>query len=193
MEDERLKTLFNFDESDLMANRYGRLSPKQLAVAQDLDRFGSRVALGLGVAFGIIALIPLVIALINFLPCIQILCANLDLSFKVFLGVFVLLWTPIWGWLAIRIFINNLTFHQEFLVKSVEGEVNIVAVESRNASTHTLHTHYELRIGGMTFDVTGDLANIIRQGDRYAVYYLPQLNQIQSMEKNLTNIQDQGN
>ncbi|HPH94865.1 MAG TPA: hypothetical protein PKW33_01465 [Anaerolineaceae bacterium] len=183
MEDERLMALFKFDESDLMANRYGRLSPKQLAAAQDLDRFGSRFAFGLGTVFGIIALIPLCIALINFLPCIQTLCEDLDLAFKIFLGVFVLIWTPIWGGLAIRIFINNSTYRQDFSVKSVEGEVNIVAVESRNTSTHSLHTHYELRIGGMTFDVTGDLANIILQGDRYVVYYLPQLNQIQSMEK----------
>lgn len=183
MEDERLMAMFKFDEGDLMANRNGRLSPKQLAVVQDLDRFGRNFVLGLSIVVGIIAIIPIVIIIISILPCIQNFCADWPPSLKIFLGVMALIWTPIWGIIAIRMFTHNLSHSLDVQVKMVEGEVNIVAVESRNASTHSLHTSYELRIGGMSFDVEGDLANIMMQGDRYAVYYLPEMNQIQAVEK----------
>jgi hypothetical protein len=40
-----------------------------------------------------------------------------------------------------------------------------------------------LHIGRVTFDVESDLADIMRQGDTYAIYYLKGIKEIISAEK----------
>jgi hypothetical protein len=58
--------------------------------------------------------------------------------------------------------------------KKAEGPVNILKADrTRNDSSgHIAHYFaYELHIGGKAFDVTDGLADVILQGDEYAVYY----------------------
>jgi hypothetical protein len=68
-------------------------------------------------------------------------------------------------------------------LKSVEGKVNIIKEENFNATTKRNETDYELHIGGVTFDVDSDLADIMIQGDTYAIYYMEETKSILSAEK----------
>ena len=57
----------------------------------------------------------------------------------------------------------------------MEGPINIVRTERTKADSVTHSTEryvtYELHIGAITFDVASDLANIMMQGDGFAIYY----------------------
>jgi hypothetical protein len=71
----------------------------------------------------------------------------------------------------------------------VQGPVNIVKVERTSHHTdsdgHSSTSHYfvhELHVGGQSFDVQGDLADIIMQGDEYVFYYIDGSDEILSAE-----------
>jgi len=53
---------------------------------------------------------------------------------------------------------------------------------------HDSYESYTLHVGGVEFDENSDLADIITQGDYYAVYYLDAGKEILSMER-LPNMQ----
>jgi hypothetical protein len=57
----------------------------------------------------------------------------------------------------------------------VEGPINIVRTERTKADSVTHSTEryvtHELHIGGISFDVSPDLPNIMMQGDEFAIYY----------------------
>jgi len=55
-------------------------------------------------------------------------------------------------------------------LKKAEGPVNIVREEFRGENGH-IHTGVYLHIDGKQFAVDEDLANVMSQGDVYAVYY----------------------
>lgn len=66
-------------------------------------------------------------------------------------------------------------------VKTVEGPLNLF-VETKKMQ-HDSYESYTLHVGGVEFDENSDLADIITQGDYYAVYYLDAGKEILSMER----------
>jgi hypothetical protein len=60
----------------------------------------------------------------------------------------------------------------EIRLKKVEGKVNIIKQESYSGTTKQWGDYYELHIGKKTFDIESDLADIMDQGEKYAVYYV---------------------
>ena len=172
MDSQTLYTLLNFDESDLFANRNGRLSAKQQARLASFTKSGKQIGVVVSLFLLAFAVAPAVITWWNAAPCIAALCSEWPGSLRVFLVILLLTWTPIWAWLGIRSFISaNAPYRIPDLLKA-EGPVNIVKVESYNAASKTHSENYELRIGGETLDVDSELADIMMQGDIYAIYHV---------------------
>ena len=168
MSDQQLMNHLGFDESELQANRNGRISEKQKARLQIKETGSKTGALFLGLVFLGSALLGLGIAIVEVLN-------SHDLTFTIIIStVFGCIWPLIWG--AAGFFSLRRAFAKvETKVGKVEGPVNILKVIRRNydsnTQTYTDYNAYELRVGGRIFDVRSDLPNFMAQGDVYAVYY----------------------
>lgn len=168
MNEQQLMSHLGFDESELQANRNGRLSEKQKARLQIKETGSKTGALFLGLVFLGSALLGLGIAIVSALN-------SNDLAFTIIISsVFGCIWPLIWG--AAGFFSLRRAFAKvETKVGKVEGPVNIVKVIRRNydsnTQTYSDYNAYELRTGGRTFDVRPGLPNFMAQGDVYAVYF----------------------
>ena len=171
MNNENLKEYFKFDDADLQANRNGQFTEKQKArlVKEDKrDRTGSIIGGGF---LMLIALIGLVIA-------IAAGAADPDWGVRIGFGLgFGCIWPLCWGGVGYVILRRAFAKFQVKLQRAT-GPVNIIKAERTSTSTdsdgfsHTSHYFvYELHIGGQSFDVQSNLADIMMQGDTYAVYY----------------------
>ena len=170
MSDPQLMKFFDFDESELHANRNGRLSEKQKArLAKDeKSRKGCAVTGGI-LLFGV-ALVGLTIA-VAAVPAI----INEDRGAAIAVGAaFGCLWPLVWGGLGFAQ-MRGAFSKMEVQVKKVEGPVNIVKTirEEYNPSTeiHSEYSVYELRVGKRVFEIESEIADTMMQGDVYAVYY----------------------
>ena len=162
--------LLNFDESELQVNRNGRLSEKQKArlIKEEKSQKGCAVTGGV-LLFGI-ALIGVAVAVI-FVPAIINEDRTAAIAFGAAFGCF---WPLVWGGIGFAQ-MSGAFAKMEVEVKKAAGPVNIVSVirESYNSSTkmHSEYSVYELRVGKRIFEVESELANLMMQGDVYAMYY----------------------
>ena len=168
MSDTPLMNRLLFDESELQANRNGRLSEKQKERLQIKESGSKAGALFLGLVFLGSALFGLGMGVFTAVK-------NEEFALRfVFGGVFGCIWPLIWGAAAFFSF-QRVFAKVETKVGKVEGPINIVKVIRRsydsNTQTFTDHSAYELRVGGRTFDVRSDLPNVMMQGDIYRVYF----------------------
>jgi hypothetical protein len=167
MQDQKLQDYFEFDEDDLQANRNGNLSEKQkkeLSSDKSFTIQRRRRAAAIFLALGIF--LWLILAGLLIFKGTGYLAQNAVLIICPGPGGLVLLLA------AIFIFRSSSTVQENYLLKKVEGPVNIIQAEREiagNASRH--HFVHELHLGGVTFDVLPDLPNIMMQGDVYAAYY----------------------
>ena len=155
MQDQKLMDYFEFDETDLEANRNGQFTEKQKArFASEAKSISGewRVNVVLTVILGLIGLF---VALWSFRNVIGISCG--------------IIWALVFIGLAVRWFVVSNSKHQ-FQLKKAQGRINIVRQEIHGEHGHTSEYH-ELHVGGQEFDVDEDLADIMMQGDEYAVYY----------------------
>jgi hypothetical protein len=170
MDDQQLKKYFNFDEADLNANRNGTFTQKQnqrLAQDRKSGAIFMRIV-GLGLLF--IAALPIVIL---WLVGAFAVMGWLSLLWGI--------WPLIWGFLAFKAFRSSLSTPTSTLATAT-GPVNIVKDERYNASTKRYTEEHELHVGGVEFDVEAELADMMMQGDVYAVYYIKETRDILSLE-----------
>jgi hypothetical protein len=180
--DDLLQKYFHFDESDLFANRNGRLTTKQQIRLVGDERFFDKFRLVGGILLLWIAIGPAIVMMVIFTPCISNLCAAWDPFERFFLPFFVLFWTPPWIYWGIHVLRNALTTRTDYSLQTVEGPVNIVKTESTDAQTDQAVDEYELHIGMQEFDCDSEMANLMMQGDLYAVYYIEDTKEIMSAE-----------
>jgi len=170
MNDPQLMKLFDFNESELNENRNGRLSDRQAKRLQKVERSQKGCSSILGGLLIIVALVGVVIA-VSVVPAV----ISDDRGAAIGIGIaFGVIWPLIWG--AFGFFTIRRAFaRMEVKVKTAEGPINIVKVvrQEYNPSTklHNEREAYELRIDGLTFEVQADLADVMMQGDVYAVYH----------------------
>ena len=175
MINQQLMDYFKFDQADLIANQRGQFTTKQSEqIIRDdkSDRSGSRV-LGIILIFiGAIGLGGAVLAVVN----------DQNWGFRIGFGLgFGCIWPLIWG--GIRYIMLSSSFgRHEFVLAKVQGRVNIVRQESYSSSSHTTRISHELHIGGKEFDVEGNIADVLMQGDEYILYYIADTNKIVSAE-----------
>ena len=186
MTDLELRNFFEFDEGDLIANRARRLSPKQEAKLQDIEKGSSRIFFWAGVVlvlFGIGASYGILKPVLEF--------GNDVMGWSDLIGPFIGL-AVVWGVLgffAIGAFrLSRSRFDSS--VQHVEGKVDFVKVEKQesyqtadDSTSYRTVEEYELRVGRIAFeDVDGELLDIIEEGDTYAFYYTKDTKDILSCE-----------
>ena len=170
MEDQKLKDYFKFDEEDLQANRNLDFSEKQKKDLSSRDistiqrrRRAAVIFFFLGILLWLVVIGFLIFKGVGYLEqnAVDLICLGPG-------GLVFLL-------ASIYIFRSSFSIQQNYLLKKVEGPINIVRTERTKADSVTHNTEryvtYELHIGAITFDVAADLANIMMQGDGFAIYY----------------------
>lgn len=182
MFDQQLMDYFKFDPGDLEANRNGRFTDKQKArLSQE-----AKTSKTWGIIIGGVLLL---IGLGGLAGAIAAGIATPDWGFRIGFGLgFGCIWPVVWGglgWVILRSSFSK----KEFKLAKVQGRVNIIKAERTSHHTdsdghsHTSHYYvYELHVGGQSFDVQGNLADIIMQGDEYVFYYIDGSDEIMSAE-----------
>jgi len=179
MSDSKLTDYFKFDTDDLYANQNGRFTDKQKVRLTALDKSRRKSGMTLGIILAVIGIIGPIIAIAAGI-------ANPDPGFIIGFGIgFGLVWPVVWGGIG-YLMIKGALEKREFKVASVQGRANIVARESRSTDSdgHTsTRIYHELHIGGETFGVNRNIADVIFQGDEYVVYYVEATKDIISVEE----------
>jgi hypothetical protein len=171
MSNLELQKFFDFNESDLTANRSLKPSQRQMERLVRISKGQARYYRVLTVGLILLGL---------FLS--YIFYRSEPGNSEVYVGIGVV-------WLILGIFIALFLFiagtKPDYTVEIAEGKVNFVKVEktrrekSATGSTRTrTYQVYEMRVGNVNFHaVPEDLLNMIEEGDIYAVYYLPNFSQ----------------
>jgi hypothetical protein len=178
MDDRKLMEYFQFDMQDLYANQNGRFTEGQKVRLAELAKSRRRTGLGIGIALAVIGLIGPVVAVL-------VILSNNEPGFIIGFGLgFGVVWPLIWGGIGYLMIKGALEKHEPKLT-SVQGRANIVARESRTEDSdgHTsTRIYHELHVGGQTFSVNRDIADVIFQGDEYIIYYADPARDITSVE-----------
>jgi hypothetical protein len=178
MSESQLMEYFKFDTDDLYANQNGRFTEKQKVRLTQLDKSRRKAGLGMGIFLALIGLIGPIIAIVAGIQ-------NPDLAFIIGFGLgFGIVWPLVWGGIG-YLMIKGAVEKRAFKVASVQGRANIVARESRSTDSdgHTsTRIYHELHIGGVTFGVNRNIADVIFQGDEYIIYYVEATRDIISVE-----------
>jgi membrane protein implicated in regulation of membrane protease activity len=169
MEDALLRKYFEFDEADLLANRSGVLTGRQRTRLIENARFTRNIFLVAGS----------VVLCIGVLPSLILWLVKAEWMFWV---IWSIVWIPLWSFFGVKV-IRMGKPQRNLTVKKAEGKVNIVREESYNTAMKQTEDDYELHIDGKTFDVDSELANVIVQGDHYAIYYVEGTNDVLSAER----------
>ena len=170
MDDRELQKYFDFNESDLNANRSGILSNKQRIRLEENAKFTNKVFLIAGISIIFIGIIPTLILLLAH--------ANLE-----FLIIWSIVWISLCGFVGFRVIRIGKSDKRGLKLIKVEGKVNIIKEETYNNASRQTVDDYEFHIGGVSFDTDSNLADIIMQGDNYAIYYIEGEKDIMSAER----------
>ncbi len=177
MSDPELETRFDFNESDLHANRNGRLSQRQANRILTDAKKARPGTIGCGVGLLLIASIfPIAFAPIMWETRTQIIGL-------LGIGCGVLVWVVVWGGIGLGMIRGAFT-PPSLELAGVSGPVNLAGVERRTSGDNpTTYTAYELRVEDQSFDVDAELGNQIMQGDPYGIYFIKGTDKIMSLER----------
>jgi hypothetical protein len=169
MTETELMHYFDFDNADLQANRNGQLSDRQrvkLEGERRSFRNAARVS-GLVIAAGSLVLLAVIIGLgmIDRSPFLEIVIPLLFVA-------------PI-GFAAYLI--AGRYQGAPFAVKRLEGPVHL-RPSATGSRIGTGARRYALLVDEHTFSVSPELQRVIRDGERYRVYYASDWEDILSME-----------
>lgn len=169
MKDDQIKGYFAFDESDLLANRSGRLSAKQRKQIKEVDQFAERFVLGMFLVFLIGGLIFAYFAL----------SARTSITSWIWTGVFLV--AAVWAFRGVSNKVDN-------SIQKVEGEVHFVKVEKQSGSAadpsykRTTVSSYEMRVNDEAFGNANPALIEHMQGDVYVIYFTKSTRRILSVE-----------
>jgi hypothetical protein len=164
MNHPQLEKYLKFDDSDLAANRNGRLSPgqqKRLGGERSSFRLKARVV-GMVIFLGVVLLVAFLEALPEPMP----------------LWVLVFFLVPL-GFAAFLLFGNFA--NQNYTISQVTGPIANASSKTYNSSG-TENYHYKIAVGDRTFPVDRELLDILPEGAVYTVYYAGDWDEIISME-----------
>ena len=163
--DLKLQEYFNFTQSDLQENRQGRVTENQRAqVKGRVQRFNSRIVIFLAII--------LLISVGAFFAVRMASSGGGSLSglpIRAFLG-------PGLTVTVLIIFMASRTNKKnDFSLQKAEGVVNFVWVErqvpNQDRTGYKTEKSLQMRVGGVSFNVSENLVDIINQGDTCRFYY----------------------
>lgn len=160
----KLQEYFNFTQSDLQENRQGRVTENQQAhVKGKVQRFNSRIIIVLVIMF--------VIGFgVNF--AVRMASAGGDFSGSIPTAAFAPLITIV---ILILFMAFRTNKKNDLSLKKIDGTVNFVWVEHRIANQdntgYKTEKKLEMRVGGVSFNVSQNLMDILNQGDNVRFYY----------------------
>ncbi len=169
MTDTELMRYFDFDNADLEANRNGQLSEKQRARLQgERRRFtNSARVLGVIIGAGSLAILGLIVAL-----------GLLDQSLFLEIVIPLMCIAP----LGFAAYLMSGKYEiAPFAVKRLEGPVHL-RPSAKASPLGTGARRYALTVDGHSFTVKPELQRVIRDGERYRVYYASDWDDILSLE-----------
>lgn len=169
MSEKQIQGYFAFDDSDLIANKSGRLSSKQEKKLTSNDQFAQRFILGL-------TLVCIALALF-FIYKVVVDSTSIGSWIGAVLAMF---FTTLFG--------RGLFNKVDYSVQKAKGEVQFIKVEKLSGSpTDPINKRkkeesYEMHVGGEFFRNANPALIETMQGDVYAVYYAKDTKQILSVE-----------
>lgn len=175
MEEQVLMNYFQFDEADLAANRSGTLTEKQKTRMIAELKSSGRGRRTLSIFLFAVALIGVGIAV--FVWLLPESGWGMRIGFAIGFG---LVWPVLYGLMGFAFWPPD--GYASLELDHVDGRVNIIRVESRNATTHTTSSRYDLYIGSRRFLADHRVGGAMVQGDEYRVYFLKHSNKIVSAE-----------
>jgi hypothetical protein len=168
MEDPKLKAYFQFDESDLQANRNGQFTEKQKTrMIKDSKSGGILDNLGAFI-FLFIALIGVAVALISVLTGFQ---SSNFLPMLPFVLGFGCIWPLVWGGFGVRGLFASNSSKSQFSLAKVQGFVNFESRQTYDSNNRPDIVVYTLHIGGKNFKADKSLTDVFTQNAQYVVYY----------------------
>lgn len=162
---QKLQEYFKFTQSDLEANRQGRVTENQQAhVKGRVQRFNSRI-------FIFVAVLLMISAGVFFAVRLASGSGNSEGGFPTSF-----LFGPAITIIILIVFVATRTNRKnDFSLKKAEGMVNFVWVERRVANQdntgYKTEKSLEMRVDGVSFNVSKNLMDIINQGDNVRFYY----------------------
>jgi hypothetical protein len=178
MSDDKLHKLLKFDETDLNANRSGRLTSRQNQAVSKWEQVDNTISLG-------ITLVLLVLGVVfTYTPISQLLkhalspagLTGADTQGLLLSGI---VWLVL-GLSALGSFIRAFKKLNRAVLKT-QGKISFVKVEerveNRDSNGHSSYSHtnvsYDLHVGEQNFaGVDQELMNVMQAGDTYTVYYV---------------------
>ena len=170
MNEQKLREYFDFNETDLEANREGLLSEKQI------KHLGAGSKSKPSPEWGIGAILFLVAAAGMYAGVSAVFKAPSLFERIVFGSLFGILWPYVWVKLGLGI-INFSRPKKNGRVKVERGRLRL---SQRKAPD--IIAYYELTVGERTVEVADDLTGMVSKGDIYAMYYLAKTKGILSLE-----------
>lgn len=162
---QKLQEYFKFTQSDLQANRQGRVTENQQAhVKGRVQRFNSRI-------FIFVAVLLMISAGVFFAVRLASGSSNSEGGFPTSF-----LFGPAITIIILIVFVaTRANKKNDFSLKKAEGMVNFVWVERRVANQdntgYKTEKSLEMRVDGVSFNVSKNLMDIINQGDNVRFYY----------------------
>ena len=166
MDERRLRKFFHFTEADLLANRRGEFSDEQKKRLSQHAREEQASARSSAVILFVVAAAGLAVGL-----TIASIAPTMIGRISIFslMGV---LWPFAWGWKGVTILLEGRKLQAPRL-RQVSGPVHIL---------HPGEAEYLLQVGEMQFDLDGNPAGAIMEGDEYTIHYLEATEEILSVE-----------
>ncbi|MFT3893386.1 MAG: hypothetical protein QM730_17295 [Anaerolineales bacterium] len=166
MDEKRLRKFFHFTEEDLLHNRRNQFSREQIKRLQAQARKERKSAWESATILFVVAAAGLAIGL-----TIGLIAPSLmgRIFILLLMGV---IWPSAWTGKGIQI-IRAANRLQEPVLCQVSGPVHIARYEDE----------YTVQLGGLEFDVDGNPAGTLMEGDEYIIYYVEATEEILSIDE----------
>ena len=166
MDERRLRKFFHFTENDLDANRRGQFSENQKKRLLNEARAEQKSARESATILFVVAAIGLA------LGWILTSVAPTSPGRVFFIVLLCILWPAAWAGKGMQI-IRAARSLQEPRLRQVSGRVHIIRHEDET---------YLLKVGELEFDLDGNPAGAILEGDEYTIYYVEATQEILAAE-----------
>jgi len=174
MDEKKLQEYFDFDETDLTANRKGRLTEKQK------NRFKPPTTSN-GREIGCMGFVFLAIAAMGLFGAVSFFINETDWVGRIAFGLaFGVIWPLVWGGIGVSM-LKSFRGRRPSTgprVKAERGPLKLVKHEAQDSIPY-----YELRVGEISVETDHDFADILKAGEKFTLYYIQTTKQVVSLER----------